>query len=36
MGFAARGGRGGWGNNHYKSSTNRAPREFTRGEDGEL
>ncbi|MCA9203723.1 MAG: GTPase ObgE [Planctomycetales bacterium] len=33
---AARGGRGGWGNNHYKSSTNRAPREFTRGEDGEL
>ncbi|MCA9164386.1 MAG: 50S ribosome-binding GTPase, partial [Planctomycetales bacterium] len=26
----------GWGNNHYKSSTNRAPREFTRGEDGEL
>lgn len=32
---AARGGKGGWGNLHYKSSTNRAPRDFTPGEDGE-
>jgi GTP-binding protein len=31
----ARGGRGGLGNLHFKSSTNRAPREFTRGEPGE-
>ena len=33
--IAARGGRGGKGNLHFKSSTNRAPRQFTRGEDGE-
>ena len=32
---AARGGKGGKGNTHFKSSTNRAPRETTRGEDGE-
>jgi GTP-binding protein len=32
---AARGGRGGRGNAHFKSSTNRAPRRFTRGEEGE-
>ena len=32
---AARGGRGGKGNAHFKSSTNRAPREFTRGDSGE-
>lgn len=32
---AARGGRGGKGNNRFKSSTNQAPREFTRGEEGE-
>ena len=32
---AARGGKGGRGNAHFKSSTNRAPREFTRGETGE-
>ena len=32
---AARGGKGGKGNVHFKSSTNRAPRQFTRGEDGE-
>ncbi|GAB6049788.1 GTPase ObgE [Hydrogenophilus islandicus] len=31
----ARGGRGGLGNLHFKSSTNRAPRQFTRGEPGE-
>lgn len=31
----ARGGRGGLGNIHYKSSTNQAPREFTEGTMGE-
>ncbi|MCD8340247.1 MAG: GTPase ObgE [Burkholderiales bacterium] len=31
----ARGGKGGLGNLHFKSSTNRAPREFTLGEPGE-
>jgi GTP-binding protein len=31
----ARGGRGGLGNTHFKSSVNRAPRQFTRGEAGE-
>jgi GTPase len=31
----AQGGRGGLGNLHFKSSTNRAPRQFTRGELGE-
>ena len=31
----ARGGRGGLGNVHFKSSINRAPRQFTRGEAGE-
>jgi GTP-binding protein len=31
----ARGGKGGFGNTHFKSSTNRTPREFTRGEAGE-
>jgi GTPase len=31
----ARGGRGGLGNLHFKSSVNRAPRQFTRGEPGE-
>ncbi len=31
----ARGGQGGLGNLHFKSSTNRAPRQFTRGEPGE-
>ena len=32
---AARGGKGGKGNNHFKSATNQAPREHTRGEEGE-
>ena len=31
----ARGGQGGLGNVHFKSSVNRAPRQFTRGEQGE-
>ena len=31
----AKGGEGGLGNLHFKSSTNRAPRQFTRGEPGE-
>ena len=31
----ARGGQGGIGNLHFKSSTNRAPRQFTRGLPGE-
>lgn len=33
--LVAKGGRGGWGNLHYKSSTNRAPRQFQPGEKGE-
>ncbi|MFM7244110.1 MAG: GTPase ObgE, partial [Planctomycetaceae bacterium] len=32
---AAKGGPGGWGNMHYKSSTNRAPRQTTTGVKGE-
>ncbi len=32
----ARGGRGGLGNAHFKSSTNRAPRRTTLGEEGEV
>jgi GTP-binding protein len=32
----ARGGEGGRGNIHFKSSVNRAPRQFTRGEPGEV
>ncbi len=31
----ARGGRGGLGNNHFKSATNRTPRHHQPGEDGE-
>ena len=31
----AKGGKGGLGNLHFKSSTNRAPRHFTKGEEGE-
>ncbi|MDR2709812.1 MAG: GTPase ObgE [Burkholderiales bacterium] len=33
--LVAKGGRGGWGNLHYKSSTNRAPKQFQPGEKGE-
>lgn len=33
--IVARGGTGGLGNLHFKSSTNRAPRQFTPGEPGE-
>src|ERR687895_160426 len=32
----ARGGAGGLGNIHFKSSVNRAPRQFTPGEPGEV
>lgn len=32
----ARGGRGGYGNMHFKSATNQAPRESTRGGEGEI
>ena len=31
----ARGGKGGFGNTHFKTSTDRAPRTITRGEPGE-
>ena len=31
----AKGGKGGLGNLHFKSSTNRAPRQFTHGDEGE-
>ena len=34
--LAAKGGKGGRGNKHFASSTNRAPREFERGELGEF
>lgn len=34
--LVAKGGTGGLGNIHFKSSTNRAPRQFTRGEIGEI
>ncbi len=33
--IAARGGRGGYGNTHFKSATNRAPRETSPAGDGE-
>ena len=31
----AKGGEGGWGNIHFKTSTNRAPRQKTDGKEGE-
>jgi GTPase len=33
--IAARGGKGGWGNTHFKSAQNQAPRDTTSGGDGE-
>ena len=33
--IVAKGGRGGLGNDHFKSSTNRTPRKITRGKSGE-
>jgi GTP-binding protein len=33
--FLCAGGKGGLGNSHFKSSTNRAPRKFQKGEPGE-
>ncbi len=33
--LVAQGGKGGLGNIHFKSSTNRAPRQFTPGEEGQ-
>jgi GTPase len=33
--IVARGGKGGKGNEHFKSATNQTPREWTAGEDGE-
>lgn len=33
--IVAKGGKGGWGNLRFKSSINRAPRQFTPGEPGE-
>jgi GTP-binding protein len=33
--IAAKGGKGGRGNMNFKSPTNRAPRQFTKGEEGE-
>lgn len=33
--LAARGGRGGFGNEHFKNATNQTPRQFTCGEPGE-
>lgn len=35
LALLAKGGEGGLGNLHFKSSTNRAPRQFTKGTEGE-
>ena len=35
MELLAKGGEGGWGNIHFKTSTNRAPRQKTEGKEGE-
>jgi len=34
--LVAKGGKGGLGNMHFKSSTNRSPRQFTPGSEGEM
>ncbi|SDH02916.1 MULTISPECIES: GTPase ObgE [unclassified Duganella] len=36
MELLAKGGEGGWGNIHFKTSTNRAPRQKTPGKEGEV
>lgn len=34
--MAAKGGKGGWGNHHFRSATNQTPKEFQRGQKTEL
>lgn len=36
MFMAAKGGKGGWGNHHFRSATNQTPKEFQRGQKTEL